>query len=245
MNNKNPKQSIINQLSKLGYEKFYLLGTFRLALSWLYNSRVLRNFIKVSSIIVGVYILGLITMNFKITSNELEIKSLSNKISYYGKALINLHNKIDDVENHINSISYLRTKYQTISGVPIPNNIDSIALVTMINTAHFHAIPERLYFRWLYKEANFNPYAISHKNAIGYGQIIKSTFYFYNLHKLYNFENPIDNIKASGYILARHYKQYGNWELALAAYNGGDGVIINNKICNCSGIKDYVQFILK
>ena len=78
-------------------------------------------------------------------------------------------------------------------------------------------------------ESNFRPDAVSHKNAIGLMQISEKTGKWaagklkvenYGTDDLYV---PETNIRLGCWYLSTLYKQYGNMDLALAAYNGGSG----------------------
>ncbi len=244
-----PKQSIINFLYKLIYEDISLLRKIKLIIlsiiQGVYYSKLARQFGRYALGITLLYTLGVLTMSFEIESNNYKINELNNKVLYYSSIIIDLNSKLESGTSYTKSKKYVVDKYRAISGVPIPNDIDSIHLVTMINTAKFFSIPERIYFRWLYKESGFDSLALSPKRASGYTQMLKSTFDLYRLDKMYNFEKPTDNIKAGGYILASLYNKYKNWSLALSAYNAGEGSIVNNKRPNYIETLNYVDYILK
>lgn len=78
-------------------------------------------------------------------------------------------------------------------------------------------------------ESNFRPDVVSHKNAIGLMQISEKTGKWaadklnlenYSSDDLYD---PETNIRLGCWYLSTLYNQYGDMELALAAYNGGSG----------------------
>ena len=68
-----------------------------------------------------------------------------------------------------------------------------------------------------YHESRYNPNAISHKGAIGIMQIHP------RWHKGVNPYNPFASIKYGAKYLNLLYKQFGSWEVALAAWNWGQG----------------------
>jgi len=66
-------------------------------------------------------------------------------------------------------------------------------------------------------ESNFDPEAISYKGAVGLMQIIPS------LHPDVDPTDPYASIDYAGKLLSDLHKQFGSWDLALAAYNSGPG----------------------
>ncbi|WP_297630008.1 lytic transglycosylase domain-containing protein [uncultured Clostridium sp.] len=78
-------------------------------------------------------------------------------------------------------------------------------------------------------ESNFNPNALSDANARGLMQITVSTGTdIANSLGMNNFKdedlyNPEINIKMGCYYLRNLYNEFGNWDLVIAAYNGGRG----------------------
>lgn len=78
-------------------------------------------------------------------------------------------------------------------------------------------------------ESNFKPQAISHKNARGLMQITEKTGKWgaetlnlgnYSKEKL---DDPTVNINIGCWYLSVLYKEFGDTDLVLAAYNGGSG----------------------
>ncbi|MGL5416761.1 MAG: lytic transglycosylase domain-containing protein [Clostridium sp.] len=78
-------------------------------------------------------------------------------------------------------------------------------------------------------ESDFNPNALSNANAMGLMQITESTGEDianalndtdFKADDLYN---PETNIAMGCYYLRNLYTEFGNWNLVIAAYNGGRG----------------------
>jgi membrane-bound lytic murein transglycosylase D len=77
-------------------------------------------------------------------------------------------------------------------------------------------------------ESNLNPVAASHAAAVGLWQFIPGTGKLYGLKIASYLDERSDTHKASkaaATMLSQLYKRYGDWPLALAAYNCGPGRI--------------------
>jgi soluble lytic murein transglycosylase-like protein len=89
-------------------------------------------------------------------------------------------------------------------------------------------------------ESNWNPRAYSHKGAGGLMQLIPTTAQRYGAYDLFN---PQQNIDAGVQHLKRLLERYnGNLDLALAAYNAGEGAVDRaHGIPAFRETRDYVQ----
>ena len=90
-------------------------------------------------------------------------------------------------------------------------------------------VPVDLVYAVIKTESGFDSSAVSGKGAIGLMQMMPATFEwltddilreYLGIGMLYD---PETNIKYGTYYLSRLYNRFGDWDTALAAYNGGEG----------------------
>ena len=95
--------------------------------------------------------------------------------------------------------------------------------------AEAYGVPEGLVYAVIRTESSFDSGAVSPVGAVGHMQLMPSTFEWLTDDKLFEhlesgmLYDPETNIKYGTYCLSFLYDRYGDWELALAAYNGGLG----------------------
>ena len=95
--------------------------------------------------------------------------------------------------------------------------------------AETYGIPENLVYSVIRTESDFESGAISRVGAIGLMQLMPDTFKWLTDDVLFEhmevgmLYDPETNIRYGTYYLSYLYDRYGNWDLALAAYNGGLG----------------------
>jgi membrane-bound lytic murein transglycosylase D len=80
-------------------------------------------------------------------------------------------------------------------------------------------------------ESGYNPKAYSYASASGIWQFIPGTGRAYGLRNDSWFDerrSPEKETRAAARLFKDLYKQFGSWELAFAAYNGGPGTVVNN-----------------
>lgn len=110
-----------------------------------------------------------------------------------------------------------------------------------------YGLPEELKYLSIV-ESGLRPNAISHANAVGLWQFVSSTGRMYGLKGDWYMDDRMDPY-ASTDAAARHlrdlYSMFGDWELALAAYNCGPGNV--RKAIRRSGYKknfwDIYQYL--
>jgi len=82
-----------------------------------------------------------------------------------------------------------------------------------------YGLPRGLLDAMAYVESGYNASAISNKGAVGIMQIIPK------YHPNVDPTRPVDSIYYAGQYMAKLFNRYGNWRVALAAYNWGLGNI--------------------
>ncbi len=87
--------------------------------------------------------------------------------------------------------------------------------------ARRHGIPETVFLRLVQRESGWNPAALSHKGAIGLAQLMPSTARLLRVDPA----DPAQNLDGGARYLAQQYRRFGDWRLALAAYNAGPGAV--------------------
>lgn len=87
--------------------------------------------------------------------------------------------------------------------------------------ARKHGVPEDLFLRLVQQESGWNPSARSNKGARGLAQLMPGTAAKLGV----NAEDPIQNLEGGARYLRMMYNTFGNWRLALAAYNAGPGAV--------------------
>lgn len=104
-----------------------------------------------------------------------------------------------------------------------------------------HGIPEDLFLRLVQQESGFNPAAVSHKGATGLAQLMPATAQALGV----DINDPLQNLDGGARYLARMFGRFGNWRLALAAYNAGpEAVAKHDGIPPFEETRNYVKAIL-
>ena len=107
---------------------------------------------------------------------------------------------------------------------PLSNNPNRKIIETWVNrVASRYAIDPQLVLAVIQEESNFNPSALSPKNAQGLMQLIPATAERFGVKDVWN---PLENIRGgTAYLhwLMRHFT--GNLEWVLAAYNAGEKTV--------------------
>lgn len=86
-----------------------------------------------------------------------------------------------------------------------------------------HALPVQLLHSVIKVESNYNPWAISPKGAQGLMQLIPATARRFGVSNVFN---PVENLQGGARYLRYLLDLYkGDYRLALAAYNAGEGAV--------------------
>ena len=83
--------------------------------------------------------------------------------------------------------------------------------------ARKHGVPEDLFLRLVQQESGWNHTAISPKGATGLAQLMPETARLLGV----NINDPQQNLEGGARYLKMMYVRFGDWRLALAAYNAG------------------------
>jgi len=107
--------------------------------------------------------------------------------------------------------------------------------------ARRHNVPEDLFLRLVQQESRFRPTAKSTKGAIGLAQLMPGTARLLGV----NPHDPQQNLEGGARYLSQQYRKFGDWRLALAAYNAGPGAVIKHKgVPPYHETQNYVKVIL-
>lgn len=98
--------------------------------------------------------------------------------------------------------------------------------------ARRYGVPEDLFLRLVQQESGWNPQAVSHKGAIGLAQLMPATARDLGVDP----RDPAANLDGGARYLRMQFDMFGNWPLALAAYNAGPGAVTRHK-----GIPPYAE----
>lgn len=89
------------------------------------------------------------------------------------------------------------------------------------NAARRHGIPEDLFLRLVQQESGWSATAESPKGALGLAQLMPDTARFLQVDPL----DPEENLDGGARYLKIQFREFGDWRLALAAYNAGPGAV--------------------
>ena len=112
-----------------------------------------------------------------------------------------------------------------------------------VSMAERYNLPRDIFLSLIQQESRFNPTAVSPRGAIGLGQLMPATARELNVDP----RDPMQNLEGSARYLRRMLDQFGDMELALAAYNAGPGRVrqAGNTIPNIRETQNYVPSILR
>lgn len=103
-----------------------------------------------------------------------------------------------------------------------------------------HGVPEDLFLRLVQQESGWNPGAVSPKGATGLAQLMPETAARLGVDP----NDPQQNLEGGARYLRMMYDRFGNWRLALAAYNAGpEAVSKHDGIPPYEETQNYVRVI--
>jgi soluble lytic murein transglycosylase-like protein len=95
--------------------------------------------------------------------------------------------------------------------------------------------------RLVHQESRWNPTALSHAGARGLAQLMPDTALLLGV----NPDDPRQNLEGGARYLRMMFERFGDWRLALAAYNAGpEAVQRHNGIPPYRETTDYVRIVL-
>lgn len=104
-----------------------------------------------------------------------------------------------------------------------------------------HGIPREIFTAMVMTESNFDPDARSHVGAIGLTQLMPATAQEIGVDP----HDPHQNLEGGARYLRQQYERFGDWTLALAAYNSGPTRVARlGRIPHIRETQDYVQKVL-
>ncbi len=135
-----------------------------------------------------------------------------------------------------------RVEVPALSGAPAYNGRYAGPFLNLARSAaRQHRIPEDLFLRLVQQESGWNAAARSHKGAMGLAQLMPATARALGV----NPNNPAENLEGGARYLRAQYDKFGDWRLALAAYNAGPGAVERYKgVPPFDETQNYVRIIL-
>jgi hypothetical protein len=121
-----------------------------------------------------------------------------------------------------------------LSTGPARNAADPGISATVEQVAAEHELPPELIRSVIQTESNYNPFAVSPKGAVGMMQLIPETARRFGVSNAFN---PVENIRGGAKYLKYLLDLYhGDYRLALAAYNAGEGAVAKH-----GGVPPYAE----
>lgn len=129
----------------------------------------------------------------------------------------------------------------SFAGIPLYGGAPGMYQDMARAAARRHNVPEDLFLRLVHQESGFSRAAVSTKGAIGLAQLMPETARYLGV----NPSNPSENLEGGARYLREQYQRFGDWRLALAAYNAGpEAVAQYHGIPPYAETQHYVKAIL-
>lgn len=133
-----------------------------------------------------------------------------------------------------------KREFDITGGQPYTGKYRGQYLADAQAAARRHGVPEDLFLRLVQQESGWNPKAESHKGAIGLAQLMPATAQRLGVDPA----DPLQNLDGGARYLRQQYDRFGNWRLALAAYNAGpEAVEKHGGVPPYRETKNYVRVI--
>ncbi len=127
------------------------------------------------------------------------------------------------------------------AGIPVYGGSPGVYQDLARQAARRHKVPEDLFLRLVHTESRFKPAARSHKGAIGLAQLMPGTAQTLGV----NPHDPKQNLEGGARYLSQQFRRFGDWRLALAAYNAGPEAVQKYRgIPPYAETQQYVKSIL-
>lgn len=138
----------------------------------------------------------------------------------------------DDLSDKFRLLDERAASYQSFAQEQLPNSIKRATgipvvryngsyqgpyLTLALKKAEEYGLPGDLFARLIDRESRWNPNAVSHKGAVGLGQLMPDTARGLGVDP----RDPTQNLDGAARYLRRQYDSFKDWRLALAAYNAG------------------------
>ncbi len=136
------------------------------------------------------------------------------------------------------NIFEVTTPSTTVSGTgTVTGPTDLVALAS--EKANKYGIPTSLFLAQIQLESSWNPNAVSGAGAQGLGQLMPGTAEWLGCSDPFN---PEQNLEAAAKYMKYLHDMYGDWNYALAAYNGGPGQITSGEALPQWAL-DYINLV--
>lgn len=110
----------------------------------------------------------------------------------------------------------------------------------MSDAACAHGIPVGLFDAMIIQESRYNAGAVSPKNAFGLTQLMPDTALGLGVDRF----NSAENLSGGARYLRQQIDRFGQFRLALAAYNAGPGNVKNGRVPPFAETRAYVDAVL-